>query len=57
MNAAAITDFDLPAGFTTRPIDSNTDVEAITELCVAAAVVEYGTAALDVQQVREIRPT
>jgi mycothiol synthase len=44
---------DLPAGFRAREIDPQADVEPVVELCVAAAVAEYGTSDMTIEMVRE----
>lgn len=46
-------DVELPVGYIARIIDPATDSEAITELCAAAGVAEYGTPDITLQAVRE----
>jgi mycothiol synthase len=53
MNSMAGTDVQVPPGFVARPIDPDADSQAITDLCNAAAVAEYGTPNATVQMVRE----
>jgi len=52
VNSAA-TDIEVPPGFTARVIDPEADSEPITEMCVEAAVAEYGTSDITLQMTRE----
>jgi len=44
---------ELPDGFAARVIDPDSDSDAITDLCSAAAIAEYGTSDVTLQLVRE----
>ena len=52
MNSSA-TDVEPPPGFAARVIDPQADSEAITEMCVEAAVAEYGTSDITVEMTLE----
>ena len=43
----------LPAGFSTRPVDPDADSPAVTALCEAIAIGEYGVSDVNLQAVRE----
>ena len=53
MKSMAGIDVQLPPGFVARPIDPDADSQAITDLCNAAAIAEYGTPNATLQMVRE----
>jgi mycothiol synthase len=43
----------LPGGFTARPVDPEADAQAVTHLCEAAAIAEYGVSDITLQAVEE----
>ncbi len=48
-----VSDVEVPAGFVARAIDPDADSPAITTLCDAAAIAEYGASDVTLQMVRE----